>query len=380
MAPFDTTSMTRAAFERAPHLKEWPTSPHSRIPMALRLYDHPLSPYGQKVKIALIEKGVEFEGMLPNAIGSGQVDDEFAAANPRGEVPALIDGDAAIFDSTVILEYIEDKWPKPALLPATPIDRARVRMLEDVMDTHFEAITWALSEIRNFGTSRRCRGSSPGSGRRGRDRSLACVARAATRIEALVQRRRVRLGRLVRGSVPQRCEFVRSRTEDRYCARRMAIARERPRQRAQGNCRSRHDGHAGRERRHGRGAAGVAGRAVQTRIPRSSSGMDDPQRRTRRRARSASSVATSASPSHSVADTHAVGRCSTFCIARLIYSRSTSRAASRCSPIAAARRVCGIPCATNSPRKAANPSRSIASTKAPAACCWWRFRASGRRS
>ena len=119
--------------------------------MALKLYDHPLSPYGQKVKIALLEKGVEFEGVLPNAIGSGQVDGTFAAANPRGEVPALIDGDAAIFDSTVILEYIEDKWPTPALLPATPIERARVRMLEEVMDTHFEAITWALSEIRNFG-------------------------------------------------------------------------------------------------------------------------------------------------------------------------------------------------------------------------------------
>jgi glutathione S-transferase/RNA polymerase-associated protein len=119
--------------------------------MALRLYDHPLSPYGQKVKIALIEKGIEFQGMLPNAIGSGQVDGEFAAANPRGEVPALLDGDTAIFDSTVILEYIEDKWPEPALLPVSPLDRARVRMLEDVMDTHFEAITWALSEIRNFG-------------------------------------------------------------------------------------------------------------------------------------------------------------------------------------------------------------------------------------
>jgi glutathione S-transferase len=119
--------------------------------MALRLYDHPLSPYGQKVKIALYEKGIEFDSVLPTAIGSGQVDASFGAANPRGEVPALIGDDGAIFDSTVILEYIEDKWPTPPLLPATPIERARVRMLEDVMDTHFEAINWALSEIRNFG-------------------------------------------------------------------------------------------------------------------------------------------------------------------------------------------------------------------------------------
>jgi glutathione S-transferase len=119
--------------------------------MTLRLYDHPLSPYGQKVKLALYEKRIEFDAVLPNAIGSGRVDEDFGAANPRAEVPALIDGDVSIFDSTVILEYIEDKWPRPPLLPDEAAERARVRMLEDVMDTHFEAITWALSEIRNFG-------------------------------------------------------------------------------------------------------------------------------------------------------------------------------------------------------------------------------------
>ncbi len=119
--------------------------------------------------------------MLPNAIGSGQVDGEFAAANPRGEVPALLDGDAAIFDSTVILEYIEDKWPTPALLPAGPIDRARVRMLEDVMDTHFEGDHLGAVGDSQLRQSRRRRGDAARSGRRGRDWSLAQVARAAAR-------------------------------------------------------------------------------------------------------------------------------------------------------------------------------------------------------
>ncbi|MBM4205636.1 MAG: glutathione S-transferase family protein, partial [Gammaproteobacteria bacterium] len=100
------------------------------------VYDHPLSPYGQKVKIALLEKGVAFEAKLPMAIGSGASEAPFQQANPRGEVPALIDGDVAIYDSTVILEYIEDKWPAPKLLPVSPAERARVRLLEDVMDTH----------------------------------------------------------------------------------------------------------------------------------------------------------------------------------------------------------------------------------------------------
>jgi glutathione S-transferase len=116
----------------------------------LRLYDHPFSPYAQKVKIALREKGQAFEAPMPQGIGAGGAAGEFTQANPRGEVPALIDGDVRLFDSTIILEYIEDKWPAPALLPAAPAERARVRMLEDVMDTHFEAINWGLGEVRAF--------------------------------------------------------------------------------------------------------------------------------------------------------------------------------------------------------------------------------------
>jgi glutathione S-transferase/RNA polymerase-associated protein len=120
--------------------------------MTVVVYDHPLSPYAQKVKIALAEKGVPFEAPLPQAIGSGVASGEFALASPRGEVPALIDEDGTrVFDSSVILEYIEERWPDPPLLPATPAERARVRMLEDVMDTHFEAITWGLAEIAFFG-------------------------------------------------------------------------------------------------------------------------------------------------------------------------------------------------------------------------------------
>ncbi|WP_293677205.1 glutathione S-transferase family protein [uncultured Phenylobacterium sp.] len=116
----------------------------------LRLYDHPFSPYAQKVKISLREKGQEFEIPLPEGIGAGGARGEFVEANPRAEVPALIDGDVKIFDSTIILEYIEDKWPTPPMLPKSPAERARVRMLEEVMDTHYEAINWGLGEIRSF--------------------------------------------------------------------------------------------------------------------------------------------------------------------------------------------------------------------------------------
>lgn len=116
----------------------------------LTLYEHPLSPYAQKCKIALLEKGVPFQLKMPAAIGTGQVESEFLKASPRGEVPALIDGDFAVFDSTVILEYIEDAFPSPAMLPSDPKQRAKARMIEDAMDTLYEPINWGLGEIRWF--------------------------------------------------------------------------------------------------------------------------------------------------------------------------------------------------------------------------------------
>tara|TARA_R110002110_G_scaffold141601_5_gene329538 strand:- start:915 stop:1715 length:801 start_codon:yes stop_codon:yes gene_type:complete len=115
------------------------------------IYEHPLSPYAQKVKIALLEKSVPFEARMPDGIGSGTSEDQFSASSPRMEVPSLVQGEIKLFDSTVILEYIEDAFPEPPLLPAAAVDRARVRMLEDTMDTHFEAITWGLGEVRYFG-------------------------------------------------------------------------------------------------------------------------------------------------------------------------------------------------------------------------------------
>ena len=114
------------------------------------LYEHPLSSYAQKVKIALREKGLKFNVETPTGLGSGKSAGPFADSSPRMEVPALIDGEARIFDSTIILEYLEDKFPSPPLLPRDPVQRAEARMIEDVCDTLYEAINWGLSEIRWF--------------------------------------------------------------------------------------------------------------------------------------------------------------------------------------------------------------------------------------
>ena len=115
------------------------------------LYEAPGSPYAQKIKIALREKGVAFDLELPASLGTGQTDGSFGIGNPRAEVPVLVDGETRIFDSTIILEYIEERWPDPALLPREPAARAAARMTEDVCDTQYEAVTWGFSEVMSFG-------------------------------------------------------------------------------------------------------------------------------------------------------------------------------------------------------------------------------------
>ena len=116
------------------------------------LYEHPFSPFAQKVKIALREKAIPFEAVTPPDLGSGNDSDLISSFGPRREVPTLVDDDGAcIFDSTIILEYLEEKYPAPPLLPANPADRAKARTIEDICDTHFEAITWGLNEVRFFG-------------------------------------------------------------------------------------------------------------------------------------------------------------------------------------------------------------------------------------
>ena len=99
----------------------------------MKLYSGPLSLFSRKVEIALHEKSLPFERvMVPftQAAGYAPKHPVVQAANPKGQVPVLIDGDLELFDSTLIFEYLEDAYPAPALFPAGARERARCRLLE----------------------------------------------------------------------------------------------------------------------------------------------------------------------------------------------------------------------------------------------------------
>ncbi|MGB1087010.1 MAG: glutathione S-transferase family protein, partial [Alphaproteobacteria bacterium] len=110
----------------------------------MKLYSGPLSMFGAKAQIALGEKGgekgINFElEMVPFSLKTlyEPKHEVVARVNPKGQVPVLVDGDLEIFDSTQIFEYLEDKFPTPALWPADPVARARARQWELKSDEVF---------------------------------------------------------------------------------------------------------------------------------------------------------------------------------------------------------------------------------------------------
>lgn len=97
----------------------------------LRLYHAPLSPNSRRVWIALLEKALEFE-LVEIKLDGEQFKPEFLAINPFHHVPVLVDDGFTIVESLVILDYLEAKYPTPAMLPKDAKDLAIARMAQVV--------------------------------------------------------------------------------------------------------------------------------------------------------------------------------------------------------------------------------------------------------
>ena len=94
----------------------------------LELYHFDRSPAAQKVRLALAEKGLDWDGHYIETCFDkrDQHDPGYLKLNPRGVVPTLVHDGRVIRESNVILEYIEDAFPAPPLRPADPYERADI--------------------------------------------------------------------------------------------------------------------------------------------------------------------------------------------------------------------------------------------------------------
>jgi glutathione S-transferase len=139
----------------------------------VRLYSGPLSLFTAKVRIALDEKGLAYEKVSVSWSLERRYEPhhpEVVALNPKRQVPVLVDGDVVVYDSTQILEYLEDRAPEPPLYPRDVAGRARCRRLEAEADEWLFPPLWDLIEETFY---------APAPGTVGRDPARAARARAA---------------------------------------------------------------------------------------------------------------------------------------------------------------------------------------------------------
>src|SRR6185295_5950262 len=92
----------------------------------MTLYSGPLDIYSHRVRIVLAEKGVSVD--VINADSSDKLED-LHELNPYGSVPTLVDRELVLYDANIIMEYLDERFPHPPLMPVYPVARAKTRLM-----------------------------------------------------------------------------------------------------------------------------------------------------------------------------------------------------------------------------------------------------------
>jgi len=144
---------------------------------SLTLYARPHGPQGHRIRLILAEKGVAGYHLIEVNDGN----EDLAAVNPYNTLPTLVDRDLVLYDPRAIIEYLDERYPHPPLMPVDPVHRARYRMavyrFEVDLYAPSEAMDCAAATVRKARTSMqdaltRLAGELPSRGTLGEEYSL----------------------------------------------------------------------------------------------------------------------------------------------------------------------------------------------------------------
>jgi glutathione S-transferase len=107
--------------------------------MMLKLYDFKSSPNCQRVKVVLAEKNLSYDVVPVDLRKQEQKKPEYLKLNPYGKVPVLTDDSTVLYESLIINEYLNEKYPDPPLMPKDPGGKAKARVLIDYGMAHFDS-------------------------------------------------------------------------------------------------------------------------------------------------------------------------------------------------------------------------------------------------
>ncbi len=91
----------------------------------MTLFSAPADPWSHRTRIVLAEKGIDIETV---SVAPGSLPEDLLDLNPYHSLPTLVDRDLVLYDSRVIIEYLDERFPHPPLMPADPVTRAQFRL------------------------------------------------------------------------------------------------------------------------------------------------------------------------------------------------------------------------------------------------------------
>jgi len=118
--------------------------------MSLTLYHNDMSVCSAKVRMALAEKGLAWEGIHLDLRAGDAQKPEYVKLNPNQVVPTFVHDGAVVIESNVICEYLDDAFPETPLRPADPVGRARMRLWTKQLDEGLHAATGTVSACIAF--------------------------------------------------------------------------------------------------------------------------------------------------------------------------------------------------------------------------------------
>lgn len=91
----------------------------------MNLFSSPICPYCHRTRIVFAEKDIAFEAI---DVDLDKLPEDLSELNPYNTVPTLVDRDLVLYDSRVIIEYLDERFPHPPLMPVDPVSRAKTRL------------------------------------------------------------------------------------------------------------------------------------------------------------------------------------------------------------------------------------------------------------
>ena len=91
----------------------------------MTLFSNAACPQSHRVRLVLAEKGIGVELV---EVGDGTFTEDLVELNPYGSVPTLVDRDLVLYNTQIIMEYLDDRYPHPPLMPVDPVERARTKL------------------------------------------------------------------------------------------------------------------------------------------------------------------------------------------------------------------------------------------------------------